>query len=429
MLLGLTIGCGNNNATSVDISAKPGVSDKPAKAEKASDKPVDLLVYSLFPATANDFDQVFVNPVKQKYPNISLQLMTAGGKDGQTIEQVLASGTTPDILVGSILELDRYKKLQTMVDLNPLIKKQQFDLKRVEPALMDTVKVYGDKGEIYGIVYNANFNALFYNKDIFDKFGVPYPKDGMVWEDVVELGRKVTRSQDGVQYRGIDPENITRLASGLGVGFLDSKTLKATIQSWKPAYELLQKMIDIPGNSPEKVKEFDKNPFVKDHVVAMRATTNILGDLQKQSDSEMRWDLATYPQYKSHPGNFGVAGGRALSISPASKDPDSAFKVIATVLSDQVQTEMNKLGTLSSLTSKDVQKAFGQSIPALNGKNIAAIYKLKPGIRKVTNYDVLSNKVVFKHSLDLYKGGKDINTVIRETEEELNQAVAAELTK
>jgi multiple sugar transport system substrate-binding protein len=355
--------------------------------------------------------------------------MTAGGKDGQTIEQVLASGTAPDILVGSILELDRYKKLQTMVDLNPLIKKQKFDLTRIEPALMDTVKVYGDKGEIYGLVYTANFNALFYNKDIFDKFGVPYPKDGMYWEDAIDLGRKVTRSSDGVQYRGIDPENITRLASGLGVGFLDSKTFKATIQSWKPAYELLQKMIDIPGNSPAKVKEFDKDPFVKDHVVAMRATTNIIGDLKKQSESDLRWDLATYPQYKNNPGNFGVAGGRALSISPASKDPDSAFKVIAAVLSDQVQTEMNKLGTLSPLTNREVQKAFGQAIPELKGKNISAIYKLKPGIRKVTNYDVLSNKIVFTHSVDLYNGGKDINTVIRETEEELNQAVAAEMTK
>jgi multiple sugar transport system substrate-binding protein len=391
-----------------------------------SKDPVELLVFSNFEETALDFDEIFVKPVKEKYPYISLKIATSA--NGNTIENAIAAGTIPDIIVGSVLQLGRLQVLGLMSDLNPLIRKHQFDLNRIEPEILNYVKQYSDKGEILGIPYTANFTALFYNKDIFDKFGVAYPKDGMTWDETVELAKKMTRSSDGVDYRGLDPEKLTRVASSLGVSFVDPKTEKPMIQAWKPAYELYKQIISIPGNSSEATFKHNKNTFLKDKTVAMVAKTNMLKDLETADKNALNWDLVTYPQHKDHMGTFGVAGARALLITPQAKNKDAAFQVISTVLSDQVQTEMNSLGTMTPLKSVDVQKTFGEKLPYLKGKNIQSIHKLKPSFRKLSNYDDAGERIVTEHSIDLIKD-KDINTIIRETEEEISRAIAAEKAK
>jgi hypothetical protein len=46
----------------------------------------------------------------------------------------------------------------------------------------------------------------------------------------------------------------------------------------------------------------------------------------------------------------------------------------------------------------------------------------------VSQYDDVANKAVIDHSLDLYKG-KDINTIIRETNDEIVKAIAKETSK
>jgi multiple sugar transport system substrate-binding protein len=415
--------CGGNAGSSTVGSKAGGEAPGGTAAAKIGTEPVNFLVFSNFAETAVDFDTVFVDPVKKKYPNISLKLVTS--KDGK-LDQLVASGQVPDITVASVLNLNVPQKLGLLTDLNPLIKKFQFDVTRIEPAILNEVKEYSDKDETYGIPYTANFDATYYNKDIFDKFGVPYPKDDMMWDEIVDLAKKLTREADGVQYHGLDPEKISRVASPLEVSFVDKKTNKATIQAWKPAYELYYQINSIPGNQIAKDLKYNKNNFTKNQTVAMLAATNILKELQ--AVPKLNWDLTTYPQYKDHKGTFGVAGARSLSISPNVKDKDAAFQVISIVVSDEVQKEASRNGIMSPLKSLDVQKTFGENLAFMKGKNIPAIYKLKPSWRKISDYDDLANPIVQAHFIDITTG-KDINTIIRETEEEINATIAKEMAK
>jgi multiple sugar transport system substrate-binding protein len=413
---------GNSSGKEQAAPAAPGADNSgKTAAPQVSKDPVEILVYSNFPETADDFDDVFVKPVKAKYPNITLKLTTKVSGHPTITEQV-AAGQVPDIMIGTVLNLFEFQQLGLFSDMTPEIKKFNFDMNRIDPAIIQETKTYSDKGELYGIPYEANFTALYYNKDLFDKFAVAYPKDGMMWDDVVELTKKVTRNADGVQYRGLEPENVTRMASPLGFGFIDPKTNKPLIQSWKPAYDLLQRIITIPGNAPPKVIQFDKDSFFKDKIVSMIATTNVFN---RFADANMNWDVVTYPQYPDHKGTFGVAGGRPLMISSKSKHRDQAFQVIETVMSDEIQIMRNKTGKVTTLASENVLKTFAADLPYAKGKNIKAVYALKPGWRVLSEYDDLANPIVFKHSVDMYSG-KDINTVIRETEEDITKAIQTE---
>lgn len=54
------------------------------------------------------------------------------------------------------------------------------------------------EGRVYGVPLNASANAIWFNKDLFDKAGIPYPKGRMTWEELIDLaGRLTIRDPNG----------------------------------------------------------------------------------------------------------------------------------------------------------------------------------------------------------------------------------------
>lgn len=49
------------------------------------------------------------------------------------------------------------------------------------------------EGRVYGFPCNVNANAIWFNKDLFDEAGVPYPREGWTWEELIETGKKLTK--------------------------------------------------------------------------------------------------------------------------------------------------------------------------------------------------------------------------------------------
>jgi multiple sugar transport system substrate-binding protein len=403
----LLTACGNNG--SVTGKTPPTVPDAPATVK----------LFSSFNFSDDYINTIFVQPLKEKYPNITLEISSA---KEMLLEDRVTTGDVPDLIITSALNLQDLINLGLMYDQNELIKQHHFDLQRIDPSIMDMIKAYSDKGEIFGIPYTSNFSALFYNKDIFEKFGVPFPKDGMTWDEVIELAKKLTRNEDGVQYVGLDPDSIIRISSPLTNTYFDKKTGKANLSTpeWKEIYELFNKIISIPGNRTQTVKR-NQDDFMKLKNVAMKATANAFDKLGQTEG--LNWDMVTYPVYKNKPGTFGVAGAQALIITPNSKVKEQAFEVIETLLSDEVQLIISKSGVNTPLKSKEVRKAFGSDLEFLKGKNTQATFKYSPTVPGyTTEFDTLAKDITYTHSLDLYNG-KDINTVIRETEDEINAKV------
>lgn len=76
------------------------------------------------------------------------------------------------------------------------------DLNRFVPTLL--ARNYGQNGELYALPFQRHLTALFYNKATFDAFGIPYPTDGMAWDEVIQLASRFTDSPNGVKYNGLD---------------------------------------------------------------------------------------------------------------------------------------------------------------------------------------------------------------------------------
>lgn len=87
-----------------------------------------------------------------------------------------------------------------LMDLTPLIEKYNFDpaSEGIPQSLSD---IWKSDGKVYGIPINAYPSIMLYNKDMFDKAGLPYPPanyddPGWNWDKMVEYAQKLTKDSD-----------------------------------------------------------------------------------------------------------------------------------------------------------------------------------------------------------------------------------------
>ncbi|MBD2862984.1 ABC transporter substrate-binding protein [Paenibacillus oceani] len=392
--------------------------------EKAPD-PVTLKMYDVQQFTDDDFNRLIVEPVKKKYPHITVERMA---KANNPIDNVIATKQQFDLATLWHGGLPSQNLLDYLEDMTALIQKNKFDLGRFDPNALDAVRKVSNGG-LFGIPYNVNFNALYYNKDIFDKFGVGYPKDGMTWDETIELAKKLTRSEGGVQYKGLDPDGHVRMMFPLSLNLVDPKTNTANINAndqLKRVFEMGKTIHDIPGN--EQQGSF-LNVFPKDKTIAMLATSNFTSFFRDVPN--LNWDIAQYPSYKERPNVYGMYDLHVMAVPKTSKLKDDAFKVIEVLMSDEVQLDSVKVtGRVSPLKDQKFKDNYGVDQPGLKGKNVKAIFKSKPAeAPEFSRFYSDANAVVTAEYKDYLAGKKDVNSALRDAEEKINQAIKTKLGK
>jgi len=255
------------------------------------------------------------------------------------IETLYEQKTLPDIILDiDSITIPPHLRDKIITDLNPYVNVGNVDLNRFVPSLL--ARNYGQKGELYALPFVRNLNALFYNKAAFDASGIPYPTDGMTWDDVIQLASRFSDSPNGLSYKGIDIINgggLLMLIDQYKVTLLDpqsdqfksSSELKEVLQKIRTVYE-------IPRNRPLENATPSMDGFVKDGTTAMllcyQAYPILLGAANKQDI-----DMVTFPRIDAS-SNMG-AGSRASSlvINRDSKEKKSAFEIISYLVSDEMQ--------------------------------------------------------------------------------------------
>ncbi|MCC2685204.1 MAG: extracellular solute-binding protein family 1 [Paenibacillaceae bacterium] len=426
LLTGLTIslaGCGGGAAPSA-----AGAGDKGQSPGAAPDAPVTINIVD--PPSGyldeTEFQKFVVDPVKKRYPNITIQKLTVGMNE-QKLQEMVTGGQYPDLIVTSSNVLSPVQKVGFATNIERDLKEQNFDLGRFEPGSLQAVKTTSGGSYLSAVPYATNISALYYNRDIFDKFGVAYPKDGMTWGDAAELAKKVTRLEGGVQFYGLQEDQVHRTASQLGLGYIDPKTMKPIVNSekWKYVYQTMLNIYSIPGNAwiaGNKANEM----FYKDKVIAMYAANNRLNTFGPIQD--LNWDIATYPTYKEAPGTGMNYDLHVMVLTANSQHKKEAIQVISTLTSDEVQSQMAKDGRISVMKDTKFQKDFGQNLPYLKNKNLAAIFKVKPAANFApTEFDAQARSVLnAATSKAVFEDKLDINTALRQADEQINQLILSQ---
>ena len=107
----------------------------------------------------------------------------------KVVVQSLA-GVGPDVFDSGEGTLNVLIDADLAWDITDELKRRGVDVESDTWKAVQTICVRD--GRAYGIPSNAAANALFINKDIFDKAGLPYPKGPWKWDEFLPLAQKLT---------------------------------------------------------------------------------------------------------------------------------------------------------------------------------------------------------------------------------------------
>ncbi|MBD2864167.1 ABC transporter substrate-binding protein [Paenibacillus oceani] len=423
--------CGGNGEGGGSDAASGGDSAPPKPAE-----PVTLQFFHTSTGVSVDkFMDDYGNAIKKKFPHVT-PVFTPLGK-GNTIPELIAAGNTIDILWASIGHLHgNLLEYNLQYDMSELIKKSNFDLNRFEPTSIEMMR-QSAKGGIYGLPIGNSSAALFYNKDLFDKFGVPYPKDGMTWDETYELAKRMTRQDGGKLYRGMTFSfQHMALLNQFSLPHIDPASGKATFSSdskWAVFTDNFLRFNRIPGNevdAKQMLLAYQSSAFFDEKISAMHATLS--GGNPWASDNMGMIDVVTLPTFKELPGVGPQGYPYYFNITSMSKHKEQAFEVIAYLASDEFQMERSKKGFLSALKNPAVHQAFGQDSPSLQGKglNLKALIPEKlarPALK--TKYQSIADQRLMAGWYEMVQGKKDVNTGLGQAAETTDKAIEAQKGK
>ncbi|ALS23376.1 MULTISPECIES: ABC transporter substrate-binding protein [Paenibacillus] len=435
LILAIVAACNGGNKAPAD-SGSGG--DGSAQADGASsgdfkklgEKPLTLKFYSTG-ATFTDveFEVMIAGPIRAKYPNVTIERITPAATT--TPEEVLSTHV-PDIIFGSVQQ--RVIRTGAYQDLRELIKKHNFDESRLKPIGYNYIKeITKGKGDaVLALPFNINQHVMYYNKDIFDKFGVPYPTEKqLTWDEAVELGTKLTRTENGVHYIGLVVDNLTGLAKSLRLPYLDRQTGQAALDTpdWLRVFELQKRIFEIPGYiTPEGTWNWTRDHFMKDQNIAIRVSwlANMVGPLEelRQQGVEFNWDIAPAPNFSDQLGKTREAQIHAIAINSQSQHKDEAFQVIAEILSDEGQRIIAKNGRVPAIINPELEKDYGADIPVLQGKTVQNVFVGEPlQEHYIHPYESEISKRLLEAAEDLAVKGLDVNSAIRKATEAINKDV------
>lgn len=395
-------------------------------AIKKETKPVELTIMPNGSITDAQFEAYIREPLSKKYPHITLKVVKAG--NGVSLDSLLMAGELPDVWIGAYKDTELYVRMGIPQDLNEYVKQNKIDITKFEPQAIATIKGFAKNGELLALPYMMNYGALFYNKDIFDKFGVAYPKDGSTWDELLETAKRLTRSDGGVNYIGLDPTSPAAVNVVIGNSVGKGTGVDINNENWKKIFAMLQQAYEIPGFVQGKKSTYGSGAFMNDRNLAMVADwADMIGKLDemRKKGQPLNWDMATHPNFKEFIGKGRDTGAHAFYMSTTSKHKDEAFRVIETIVSEDVQRLANRQGKLTILPKTDtIKKEYGQDIADLQGKNKEAIFKMKPTDAVTHQYYSIISSALTKYAGLVALKEKDINTALKEAQEEATRLIA-----
>jgi multiple sugar transport system substrate-binding protein len=320
--------------------------------------------------TAEDYITLF----EKKYPNIKIDYVAVTeGSYSEKLNAMIAAGTAPDVILAWECDIGRFAKNKAIVPLDDYIKKTTaFKADDLVPALKQLGNV---TGATYGLPWCLAAEIGYYNKDMFDKAKLPYPKDDWTWQDFEDAAKKLTVVKNGktVQW-GCDALSFQGLwystIGATGESVIDDKGNLVLGEGAKTAlqwqYDLTNKYKVCPPPSPSGTNAVDLFSAGK---AAMTRTGNwMIGTYKGIKD--FKWDIVPLPRKDRA---YTTLHTGLYTINAKSKVKDAAWKFIEFAMSDEGQAQIGKNSSNPSARASVTAKGFYRSGGETGPTNWAAL--------------------------------------------------------
>jgi multiple sugar transport system substrate-binding protein len=351
----------------------------------------------------------------------------------------------PDVL---LLEPTSIQKLAVggkLVELQPLIDRDKYDLTTYSQGVLESLKKLGD-GKLFALTPQFNINAIFYNADLFKKYGVEPPHDGMTWQEVFDTARRfpIDGSEKERVYgfelqAGMSmDELVSIIGNSQGLLFYDKKTKKITINTdtWKNLYKMTKDMVDSKalylssGGGSGSIEE--SQPFLNGRAAMTVNASYYLNNIKQAATNTKDYKgfelgIAAGPVDHTDPTKTRGYVSTLFAIRADSSNIEAAWDFVKFANGEEVAKVKSKLINYGLSTRQGISKEY-------NGVSLEPFYKLQPRIdANIDDSERLPSEfigqyyTILNREVKLFKENKKtvdeaLNTVQVEAQVALDQA-------
>lgn len=364
------------------------------------------LKWALWDWAATAYYKPLLDAYKAKKPNVTIEYVDLGSTDYQTMLSMQLTGGAKDLDIVTVKDVPGYANLVRAKQLEDLT--AYMPANGIDPAAYGgIVEQLGIDGHTYALPFRSDFWVIYYNKDLFDKAGVPYPSNDMTIAQYDALAKKMTSGMGNQKVYG-SHIHVWRSAVQL-FGILDGKhTVVDGEYDWmKPFYERaigLQKAGVVQNYAALKTSNTHYSaPFYNTSIATLPMGSWFVGtQIAKVKSGESKatnWGIVKYPHPEGVPAGTSVATITLLGVNSASANKAAALDFMKFVTGPEGAEVIAKTGTIPAIQTAKVIDTIAATPGFPTDANSKAALQLKKGYiempihPKAAQIEVVLNRV------------------------------------
>jgi len=313
--------------------------------------------------------------------NQKLTIMLNGGSDVDVL-WIKDGDTTP-----------AYAQRGQLADLTPYMARDN-----INRDLYSGIANFTIGGKVVALPIRTDYYVLFYNKDIFDQAGIPYPSNNMTWTDWEALCARLTSGTGTEKIYGGFIHTWQACVQNWGVQDGKNTIIATDYSFFKPYYEMalrLQKAGYIWDYGALRAGGIGYgNAFLQGYVATLPMGTWFMSTIinaQIEGSTKIKnWGVATVPHPQGVSAGYTVGSFTPIAINQASQKKDAAWEYVKFVTGEQGAKMIAANGQIPGRQTPEILTAIG----ALRGMPQGVVDAL--AVRNVSldrPYDPLSAQI------------------------------------
>lgn len=350
------------------------------------------------------FFQQYGNLFNTKFPNVEIEVLSMrslydeGVTDYEKAFADFIEKEQPDVLMLSMDQYVKFAEENKLTELDAMLEEEDFKSADLLPSAVERMKEKGG-GKLYGLSPFFYSQALFYNKDLFDKYGVPLPDKSLSWQEVFELAKRFPTGGDkkervyGFSYGYGNLTNMGMMVGNTeGLRYIDPAATKISMNTdgWKRVFETTLSAVKSGAlYSPEMETNtsgsgsyedyMERDKFLSGKAAMTMNGSYYMDELSRAGDfnknyKPFTWGLLTEPVDPANPGTRTTLDLTEIyAVNAKAANPKAAWQLVKYINGDQAAKLLSRTqsGSLLTRTQYNKNKVKGDV-------NLEPFYALKP---------------------------------------------------
>ena len=336
---------------------------------------------------------------EKENPDIKVDFMHIPQNYFQKIHLLFASNTAPDVLFLNNQYLPIYANAGVLENLSVYISENEYN--QYYPKALASLSW---KADIYAIPRDISNLVIFYNKNLFDKYKIPYPHSGWTYDEFLITAQKLTHLPEvfGISFEEMPLFYLPYMMMYGGwtqedtLNFFKNDVLKRSENSKGLAeYANLRNKYHVAPYKSESASTTMAQLFLQGRLGMHLSGRWLVPKYRQEADFD--WDIVEFPRVNNKSKSVVPLDASGWAVSKSSKHKQQAIKLVKYLSSKTSSEKFTKSGLIVP-ARKDVanSKTFLDGQKPYNAKIFLNIIENSSLTPVTVNYkeilDVLKNK-------------------------------------